>query len=310
MNAKTIRVEIVTPVHNRKQLTLRCLRSISKLDCPGIEIHTIVVDDGSTDGTGDAIRQRFPAVEVIRGDGNLWYTEGTNVGLKAALEHDPDYVLAINDDQIFDANALRFLVETAQKHPRSVVGALLLLWDAPHRVFQVSPKWVTASGGWRHWYQQTVWTVPEKPWHVELIVGNCVLIPARAIREEGVMNARRYPMFGDAEYTPRLRRRGWDLLVDPRARVFCQPNTIPPRVRRMSTREKIDALFLNLEHTQNLRRRFYAYWDGAPSKPAGVAAFFVFLLRVLLGKNTEGAWGRLQEEAPLSETYAELVVKD
>jgi GT2 family glycosyltransferase len=59
-----------------------------------------------------------------------------------------------------------------------------------------------------HWFHQTVWTVPEKPWRVDLIVGNCVLVPTEAIKEVGLMDSKRYPNFGDAEYTPRLRRKG------------------------------------------------------------------------------------------------------
>ena len=58
MNAK--RVELVTPVHNRRDITLQCLRSLSRIDRTGLDIHITVVDDGSTDGTGDAIREQFP----------------------------------------------------------------------------------------------------------------------------------------------------------------------------------------------------------------------------------------------------------
>ena len=89
MSENLIRVEIVTPVHNRKEITLQCLKSLSKINQEGLDVHIIVVDDGSTDGTSEAIESRYPEVEVIKGDGNLWYTEGTNVGVRAALKYDP-----------------------------------------------------------------------------------------------------------------------------------------------------------------------------------------------------------------------------
>jgi GT2 family glycosyltransferase len=295
-----IKVGIVFPVHNRRELTLQCLRSLAKIDCEGLDVHIVVVDDGSTDGTSEAIGKDFPDVELIRGDGNLWFTEGTNVGVRAALKREPDYILMMNDDQVFDSKFLKYMVETAEKFPRSVVGSLLLLWDTPHKLFQVSPMWETLSGGWRHWQNQTVWTIPKNPWEVGLIVGNCVLVPAQAIKENGLMNAVKYPNFGDAEYTPRLRKKGWRLLVDPRARVFCQPNNIPQRVLKMSLKEKFNALFVNLGHVHNIRRRFYSYWDSAPTKLQAVLAFGVFFVRVALRKNAESINAGLQEK-PLTE---------
>ena len=173
-----IRVEIVAPVHNRKDITLKCLKSLSRLNTTGLDVHVVIVDDGSSDGTSEAIAAQFPEVEVVQGDGNLWYTEGTNVGVRAGLKHDPAFVLMINDDAVFDQDFLVFMVETARKHERSIVGSLLMLWDTPHKLFQIAPVWDTWYGDWRHWSQQTVWTVPNKPWNVDLIVGNCVLVPS------------------------------------------------------------------------------------------------------------------------------------
>jgi GT2 family glycosyltransferase len=303
------RLVVVAPVHNRNALTLQCLQSLSRIVTENFELGVIIVDDGSTDGTSDAIRKSFPEVEIIRGDGNLWFTEGTNVGVRAALKHNPDFVLMINDDQIFDENCIKYLTETATKNPRSVVGPLLLLWDQPHKLFQTSPRWESFSGGWRHWLHQTIWTIPKSVWSTDIIVGNCVLVPTAAIRECGLMDAERFPNFGDAEYTPRLRKAGWKLLIDPRAKVFCQPNNIPTRVRSLSFREKFDALFLDLKNIHNLRRRFYANWFGAPTRLQGLIAFVVFFVRAAIGRNYESAWADTLKEPPLAETFRDRVIE-
>ena len=302
------RVAIVTPVHNRRDITLQCLRSLSRINRAGLDVHVIVVDDGSTDGTSEAIREQFPETEIVSGDGSLWFTAGTNRGIEAALRHDPDYILTINDDEVFDEDFLQYMIGTAEANPRSVVGSLLLLWDMPHRIFQVSPKWDVWSGGFRHWQHQTVWTVPKRAWEVELIVGNCVLFPAAAIRECGLMNEKRFPHYGDAEYTPRMRRKGWRLLIEPRARVFCQPNNLPPRVRKMPLKKLLRTLFIDLGNAHSLRRRFLATWHGAPSKLEGAAAFPIFFIRYLLGRNIEGAYAEKVTEKPLAETFADRVV--
>ena len=311
MTQGPIRVEIVAPVHNRKALTLLCLQSLSRINSDGLDVGIVIVDDGSTDGTSEEIREQFPGVEIVSGNGELWFTEGTNVGIRRAVDRDPKYILLMNDDQVFDADFLVKLVETAERNPRSVVGSLLLLWDAPHKVFQIAPVWSTWHGGWRHWHSQTVWTVPEKPWKVDLIVGNCLLVPTEAIRECGLMNAKRYPNFGDAEYTPRLRKAGWNLIVDPRSRVFCQPNTPPRRIRNMGFAKLFNALFIDLKSFQSLRRRFYAYIDTAPTRFLGTAAFFIFLARAATGYNAESdRWGSSNTEEPLSKTFASAVLND
>jgi GT2 family glycosyltransferase len=301
---RPIKLEIVTPVHNRRDETLRCLKSLSRSKLDGVHAHVIIVDDGSTDGTAEAVRENYPDVEIVNGDGNLWYTAGTNRGLEAALRHEPDYVLAINNDSIFDEDCVRSLVECAEANPRSVVGSLLLNWEQPHRIFQVAPKWNVWGGGYRHWAHQTVWTIPECPWEVELIVGNCVLYPAEAIREAGLMEEKKLVQYGDAEYTPRMRRRGWRLLIEPRARVFCQPNAPVTGFRKLTFAQKFKEIFLKPSGPYSLMRRYHSVMGGAPSKLQGLAAVPIFYLRVLTGKNLEGEYGARQPEPSLSEVYA------
>lgn len=64
---KPIRLAIVSPVHNRRKLTLQCLRSLSRIDRTGLDIRVTIVDDGCTDGTGAAIRDGFPEVNIVQG---------------------------------------------------------------------------------------------------------------------------------------------------------------------------------------------------------------------------------------------------
>ncbi len=305
-----VRVEIISPVFNRCEDTLRCLRSIANSDLSGIDAHIIIVDDGSTDGTAERVTEAFPDVEIVRGDGTLWYTGGTNLGLESALRHEPDYILAINNDQVFDEKCIRLMVECAERHPGSVVGSLLCTWDVPHRIFQVSPRWELKVGGYRHWFKQTVWTVPEKPWEVEIVVGNCVLYPARAVREAGLMNVSKFPQYGDAEYTPRMRRMGWKLLIEPRARVFCKPNDEVSGFRGMTLSAKLNHLFFKSTGPYSLKRRFNMTMAGAPNAFYGLLGLPIFFFRLFIGKNAEGSWAMAQDEPPLAETFAAAVLDD
>ena len=306
---KPIRLAIVSPVHNRRELTLQCLRSLSRIDSSGVEINVYIVDDGCTDGTREAIEDNFPDVKIVQGTGDLWYTAGTNLGVVAALKCKPDYVLCINDDSIFEERSILRMVECAQRHKRSVVGGLLLLWDAPHRVFQVAPVWKTWKGGWQHWYEQTIWTIPENVWEVDMIVGNCILYPAAVFEECGLLRPQVSAQYGDAEFTTRLRRSGWRLLIEPRARVFCQPNPEHVSITTQPLSKQVDLLFRKRSSGMNVMHQLRQSIHTAPNRLSGLAAFTAFYANIVRRKLFRSNGGR-PAEGKLSDHFAGNVVRD
>ena len=64
-------IYIVIPVFNRLKFTKDCLDSLRKQSYG--EFKVIVVDDGSTDGTYQHLKENYPEVIVLQGDGNLWW---------------------------------------------------------------------------------------------------------------------------------------------------------------------------------------------------------------------------------------------
>jgi GT2 family glycosyltransferase len=284
MEKNPTKVEIVIPVYNRRDTTLQGLRSLSRIDSTGLDVHIIIIDDGSTDGTSEAIAQNFPEVQVIKGDGTLHYAAGTNRGITAALERKPDFIVTANDDAVFHEQFLQRLITTAKNNPHSIVGALLLLWDEPHKVFQVGQVWKTWAGGWIIPEDLTAFNVPQKTFEVECVVGNCVMFPVAAILENGLMDEERFPHgWGDAQYLMRMKKAGWKLLVEPKSFVWCEPNTYPKPLHKMPVAEILKVLFKNRRHPLNLQRQFIARWESAPTKPKAVAAFAVYCFQ-LFGK--------------------------
>jgi len=177
---------------------------------------------------------------------------------------------------------------------------LLLLWDQPHRVFQVAPYWDTLRGGWQHLREQTVWSVPANAFDVEVIVGNCVLYPKEVFDEFGMPDPKISAQYGDAEFTTRIGKSGWRLLIEPAARVFCKPNDPPKSVFSLRPRRMIDALFFDQRHGNNLIHQFRQLWHTGPSRAAGAAAFLLFYLNLLLHKMTRSSDSRT--ELPLAIT--------
>ena len=277
----TTKVNIVIPVHNRRETTLQALRSLSRIDVSGLDVHVIIVDDGSTDGTSEAIHSEFPTIEVVPGNGSLHYAGGTNLGIEAALKRDPDFILTANDDAVFHDSFLQRLVTAASENPRSIVGALLLLWDDPTKIFQVDFKWRTIRGGWQQPLGASAFDLPQEPFEVEGLAGNCVLIPAAAIRECGLMDAKTFPHgWGDLQYFVRMRKRGRRLLIDPKAYVWCEPNTYPQPLHTLSFGRRLNVLFRDRRHPLNLQRQFVARWESAPTRLHALAAFTVYLAQL------------------------------
>ena len=155
-SALTVRVVAVAAAHDRRDLTVRWVRSLVASHLDGLALHVVLVDDGCSDGTAEAVRAVLPSVEVVRGDGSLYWAGGTNLGLRHALAHRPDYVLVANDDTVLAPDALAHLVDCAMRRPRSVVAPVLVHADDPGRAFQTFPHWQTRYGGWRHRHRRPV----------------------------------------------------------------------------------------------------------------------------------------------------------
>lgn len=100
-------IYILLPVHNRREITSRFIECLKLQTCQ--DYHLILVDDGSTDGTEEMVRQEIRSLTVIKGDGNWWWAGSLQQGylwLKTQNIALSDLVLIINDDSEFDRNFL------------------------------------------------------------------------------------------------------------------------------------------------------------------------------------------------------------
>ena len=86
---------VLIPIHNRIDFTRSCLTSLKNQKFKDFQI--IIVDDGSTDGSSEMLRDEFPEVKVINGDGNWWWTKSINVGIRDSIDLNPDYYLLLNN---------------------------------------------------------------------------------------------------------------------------------------------------------------------------------------------------------------------
>lgn len=123
-----LKVAILLACHNRRDTTIACLEGVIAQRSTGFELTPFVVDDGSTDGTADAVEQLWPGARVIAGDGHLYWNGAMRMAFHAAMREGYDFYLWLNDDTVLYPGAIRRLVEThqevrAQGKPAIVVGA-------------------------------------------------------------------------------------------------------------------------------------------------------------------------------------------
>ena len=116
-------LSVILVTMNRKEILDRCLRALSRQSMHNYEI--IVVDNASTDGTGDMIRSRFPQVRYTRLEANLGPPGGRNAGVQMAFG---DLCVFLDDDAYFeDTDALLRIRERFAQEPHLAVAALRII---------------------------------------------------------------------------------------------------------------------------------------------------------------------------------------
>ncbi|MEQ1749207.1 MAG: glycosyltransferase family 2 protein [Prosthecobacter sp.] len=207
MSAK---VQIVIPVHNRREITRRCLDRLVDLEVrkwAGV----IVVDDGSADGTSEMIVTYFPWVQLSQGNGDLWWGGAIRLGMEVALGRGADCVCWLNDDSLPEPGSLERLVQLALESS-AICGGICRTPDG---------AFVYSGGLIHHRWPQHLAPVPESiapviP--VEWLHGNMVAIPAAVCRRIGLPESLWMKHnFADVEYTLRAHRAGVSVLLVPSA---------------------------------------------------------------------------------------------
>lgn len=107
-------IAVLLTCHNRKEKTLLCLDSFYSADLPSLYTFDIyIVDDGSSDGTKGAINEKYPQVNIIDGDGSLFWAGGMRLAWQTAISTKKYHAyLLLNDDVVLNKGFMKNLIET------------------------------------------------------------------------------------------------------------------------------------------------------------------------------------------------------
>jgi len=210
---------VVVVTYNGLPWIERCLESVR-----GEE--TIVVDNGSTDGTVEVVRELFPDVRVIEQE-NLGLAAGWNAGMAAASGR---WFLILNADAWLTEGSLRRLVAFGDEHPdAALVGPRLLnpdgtlqrsvrgfptLWRLATEYFflrKLAPRTrllnAFYAGGFRH----------DAVREAEFVMGACMLVRREAVVQVGPLDEDFFLFSEETDWAYRFRRAGWRVLFFPGA---------------------------------------------------------------------------------------------
>jgi N-acetylglucosaminyl-diphospho-decaprenol L-rhamnosyltransferase len=212
-------VAVVVVTYDALPWVEQCLESVRG-------VPTVVVDNGSGDGTVDFVRERFPDVRVVEAE-NRGLAAGWNLGLAATESR---YALLLNADAWLVGDALARLVAFADSRPRAaVVGPRLsnpdgtlqrsvrgfpTLWRLATEYFflrKLAPRSSALNafyaGGFDH----------DEVREVEFVMGACMLVRREAVEEVGLADEDFFLFSEETDWCYRFRRAGWEVVFFPGA---------------------------------------------------------------------------------------------
>jgi GT2 family glycosyltransferase len=169
-------------------------------------------------------------VEVVKGNGQLFWTAGVNAGIRRALELGADRVMTMNNDVVVTPTFVEVMLKTSAEHPRAVLGALELDANTGKVVYGGERfSWLT------HRTRQLQLPAQEqRGLHpVTFLPGRGLLIPRAVLESVGLFDEGRLPHYlADYDYTSWVRRHGFPIYINYDARLLTYPEESGQEITR------------------------------------------------------------------------------
>jgi GT2 family glycosyltransferase len=270
-----------------EEITAACIDSLLRQDYPHLMV--LLVDNASFDGSGNRLRNRYPAIQYLNTGGNFGYTGGNNRGIRLALDNGADFVLVLNNDTVLDPRCVSVLMESA--HHADRLGAIvpkILYWDDPHRIWFAGGDYSYAKALGSHRGFLEVDDPDETPRldDITFATGCCFLMPAKVAREMKGFRDDFFIYCEDAELSLRLTRAGYRLYYQPAARILHRESSrrVEPTPFQIFYRDR-NRRRIATQHYSLAQRARFALWF----YPTRVVRFVQYAVR--------GEWDRARAVA-------------
>jgi len=224
-----IDVSIIVVAWNVRDLLHKCLESVYE-QTEDIEFEIIYVDNASTDGSVEMVRNQFPTVRIIKNDENKGFIVANNQGIEIS---EGRYVLLLNSDTVILKNAIAKTMKFADEHPdAAVVGCRVL---NPDRTLQrtcamyhsVLNMLLSATYLYKIFPKSKFFGREEMTWwefndvrEVEVVYGCFSLVRKDPINQVGLMDPRYFVYGDDPDWCYRFHKAGWKVMFTPEAEII------------------------------------------------------------------------------------------
>ena len=221
------RLSIIIVTFNSRTDIDRCLESLTRHP-PAIDHESLVVDNASSDGTADLIRQRWPAVRVVDAGGNLGFARANNIGFRQTFG---ELVLLLNPDTSVPAGAIDSLVAALDARPDAAIAGPRLI-DGNGRaelsfgsmippLAELRQKMLVAGNARRvPVISGYVDQLTRRPREVDWVSGACLLVRRADAEVAGLLDERYFIYTEDVDFCAAVRARGRRVLFAPAAEVM------------------------------------------------------------------------------------------
>jgi len=225
-------IAALTTCHDRCAATCASLTDLFAQNLPaGVTLAVTIVDDGSRDGTTEAVRQRFPQVDIVSGDGSLFWAGGMRHGWRTAVRHKIfDKLLVFNDDVRLQRDAVSMLLDVDSR-ARLLNGPLTVVSGA----FTDESGTRFTYGGYRRkpgWHPLRFERAPPNgsPMVIDTLNMNCALIARETLEAVGFLADHFHHCGADVDYGLRVRKAGGSVWLTAEPIGTCQdrPNPLKP----------------------------------------------------------------------------------
>ncbi|MBN2542826.1 glycosyltransferase family 2 protein [bacterium] len=219
-NATLLSIVIVN--YNTAALTLDCLGSIQE-NPPSMPYEVIVVDNGSSDGSVEAIKKGFDRVLLIENDDNLGFAVACNQGARKSMGK---YILLLNSDTRIQPGALDKMLDFLEgdKSVGLAGGKMINLQGNPLPSVKPFPTYFNIIGITRNSLFKTLFEsvfssklreLPEETTHVDAMAGGYLFMRRKALKETGLLDERFFMYMEDVDLALRMKLAGWKTMYYP-----------------------------------------------------------------------------------------------